>query len=241
MTNIAKVNATSATDFTFTETDPDSNFIWYYRINGFSKCGRSLGKSNISNNIRLNLTYTLQERKLNWNNYGTWPTGVDAYEIYRTTVEKGITNEDKIASLNKDANSFADIDIAESDAKPGICYYVKAVEKAGNPFGLKKESYSNFTCYTVPPIVNIPNAFNPHDIYNRAFFPVVLYADTMQSTYTIYNRWGESIFTNQPIWKSWDGKLANGKDAPEGVYFYKAIVVGIDNSTKVYSAGFTLL
>ncbi|RYD69250.1 MAG: hypothetical protein EOP53_27505, partial [Sphingobacteriales bacterium] len=238
---IGRVNATSATDFIFTETDPDSNFIWYYRINGFSKCGRSLGKSNISNNIRLNLTQTSQNRILSWNSYSIWPTGVEAYEIYRTTVKSGITSEDKIATVKNDASSFTDLDLIESDARPGICYYVKAVEKDGNPFGLKKESYSNFTCYTVPPVVNIPNVFNPHDIYNKAFFPVVLYADTIQSTYSIYNRWGESIFTNMPIWKSWDGKLANGKDAPEGVYFYKAIIVGIDNSTTVYSAGFTLL
>lgn len=239
--NIARVNASNLTQYSYTEPEPDSNYVWYYQISGVSVCGSTLGRSNISNNIKLHLNYKPDERKLLWNSYSSWAAGVSGYEIWRTTVKHGQTTEELVKVLDDATLMHTDADFIESDARPGICYFIKAIEKNGNPYGFKKESYSNFVCYTVPSIVTIPNAFYPDGIYNKVFLPVTLYADSTQSKFSVYNRWGEKIITDQEVWKGWDGKLPNGSNAPEGVYLYRLEVIGIDKSQRTYSAPFTLL
>ena len=38
--------------------------------------------------------------------------------------------------------------------------------------------------------------------------------------YSIYNRWGECLVFQKSVLEPWDGKLANGEYAPEGIYAY---------------------
>jgi gliding motility-associated-like protein len=62
----------------------------------------------------------------------------------------------------------------------------------------------------------IPNAFTPNsDSTNDSFFPIGNTIDAYNLT--IYNRWGQEIFSDT---KPWDGQLG-GKDAPCDVYIYK--------------------
>ena len=69
------------------------------------------------------------------------------------------------------------------------------------------------------PEVHIPNAFTPDgDDINDSFTPIV--SDAVRSwSFSIFNRWGELIFTTDVPGVAWDGKV-NGVEAPVGVYVW---------------------
>ncbi|MDX2249458.1 MAG: PKD domain-containing protein [Bacteroidia bacterium] len=68
--------------------------------------------------------------------------------------------------------------------------------------------------------VHIPTAFTPNgDGYNDEFF--VEARLVQQFAFTIFNRFGEEIFTsNDPAFR-WDGRTASGYAVKEGVYAYR--------------------
>jgi gliding motility-associated-like protein len=70
------------------------------------------------------------------------------------------------------------------------------------------------------PTLYIPNAFTPT---GNKINPVFLAFGTGIRTFsmTIFNRWGQEIFTSYDIEQGWDGTF-NGSDAQQGVYTYKA-------------------
>jgi gliding motility-associated-like protein len=93
------------------------------------------------------------------------------------------------------------------------------------------------TITVIPPdcTPKIPNAFTPNsDDTNDSFFPI---GDTIDSyNLTIYNRWGQEIFSDT---KPWDGQLG-GKDAPCDVYIYK-LNMQICGNDQTFSGDVTLI
>ncbi len=68
------------------------------------------------------------------------------------------------------------------------------------------------------PVVFIPNAFSPNnDGINDRY--MIVNTGVRSYEITIYNRWGEEIFTTRDITNSWDGQY-RGAPAMEGVYYY---------------------
>jgi len=93
--------------------------------------------------------------------------------------------------------------------------------------------------------VVIPNAFSPNgDGINDVFYPTGNNASFVKSL-TIYNRWGNQMFSvlnvpgNDPAY-GWNGTW-KGAAAQVGVYYYIAQLVGADNKTKQYTGNVTLL
>ncbi len=76
-----------------------------------------------------------------------------------------------------------------------------------------------------PAQFHFPNAFTPDgDGINDLFFPVG--AEISQYEISIFDRWGEQVFTSVNMNMPWDGSV-NGSDAAmTGVYVYKYRVVG---------------
>lgn len=74
--------------------------------------------------------------------------------------------------------------------------------------------------------LEFPNVFTPNgDIKNDLFGP--LYEDNVSAiSVTIYNRWGEKVFDWNKVGGSWNGKDSNGKECPEGTYYYVVIAKG---------------
>lgn len=69
----------------------------------------------------------------------------------------------------------------------------------------------------------IPNVFTPNNDGKNDFFKVN--ADHINNCFdkfniTIYNRWGEVIYTSDDFHYKWDGKNQKGKVMPDGTYFY---------------------
>ncbi|HYG15307.1 MAG TPA: gliding motility-associated C-terminal domain-containing protein [Bacteroidia bacterium] len=73
----------------------------------------------------------------------------------------------------------------------------------------------------------IPNSFTPNgDGLNDIFTPYLVNA--LNYTLTIYNRWGQQVFTTNGQPAGWDGTFKN-ETAPAGVYFYTLYYSGYSN------------
>ncbi len=69
------------------------------------------------------------------------------------------------------------------------------------------------------PELFIPNVFSPNndginDVYR------IIYTGLEPHELIIFDRWGKEIYQANTVEKVWNGRLLNGNQAPEGVYFY---------------------
>jgi gliding motility-associated-like protein len=73
--------------------------------------------------------------------------------------------------------------------------------------------------------VHVPSAFTPNGDGINDFFTIG-YNLVTSVQFTVYNRWGQEVFSsNNPDFR-WDGRLPGGAAAPQGVYSY--VLKGID-------------
>jgi hypothetical protein len=226
--------------YSYTDTDADNSRIWYYKVKAFNSCGHFGGWSNIPHNIVLKLNKSGQRKDLTWNAYDEWSGGVMLYSVIRVQ-ENIVPVTDYIGQESKTGLSFEDNDSFFNYKRPGICYYIKAVEGDSDQYGFNAESFSNQVCYFDPPVVYIPDAFVPDGGVNYIFKPVVSNVDLTSSSLSIYNKWGELIYFSNEIQKGWDGKLLNGNYAPADVFLYDLRITGMDYSHESYRGTFTLL
>ena len=42
----------------------------------------------------------------------------------------------------------------------------------------------------------------------------------------VYNRWGQLMFNSLGVVHSWDGRTFDGQEAPAGLYYYTAEILG---------------
>ena len=92
--------------------------------------------------------------------------------------------------------------------------------------------------YPVPPepIVSAPNVFTPNNDTDDTNELFELDTENLQELQLIvFNRWGNIVFNETSVDPdndnpAWNGEIDNsGKDAEEGVYFYKYIAVGLED------------
>ncbi|MBL6668371.1 MAG: gliding motility-associated C-terminal domain-containing protein, partial [Crocinitomicaceae bacterium] len=92
--------------------------------------------------------------------------------------------------------------------------------------------------YPVPPepIVSAPNVFTPNNDTDDTNELFELETENLQELQLIvFNRWGNIVFNETSVDPdndnpAWNGEIDNsGKDAEEGVYFYKYIAVGLED------------
>ena len=75
----------------------------------------------------------------------------------------------------------------------------------------------------------VPNAFTPNgDGLNDLFLPVGFSFGGLEYRFSIWNRWGEQVFSTTFFGEGWNGQKNNvGKAAPSGVYTY--LIEFVDN------------
>ena len=89
-------------------------------------------------------------------------------------------------------------------------------------------------------IPDINNVFTPNSDGINDDFYFSEYA--MESVdVTIYNRWGQLVYTWVGSDKSWDGKGIDGNNVAEGVYFYVLVAKGEDGYYYDHKGTITLL
>ena len=80
----------------------------------------------------------------------------------------------------------------------------------------------------------LPNAFTPNgDGINDVFMPTA--SDILNFDFSIYNTWGERVFSSNNPQQGWDGTY-KGKNCPQGIYLYKISFKGYNNKLlKVFN------
>jgi gliding motility-associated-like protein len=86
----------------------------------------------------------------------------------------------------------------------------------------------------------MPNAFSPNGDGKNDLFKPVLVGISRLSVFSIYNRWGQMVYTTSQNGKGWDGTI-HGTKQDSGTYVY--MVSGIDYQGKVVTkkGAFTLV
>lgn len=79
-------------------------------------------------------------------------------------------------------------------------------------------------------ILYVPNTFTPDgDEFNNVFSPVVTAGyDTQNYSFTLYNRWGETLFESHDVNTGWDGTYL-GKLVPAGIYSWTIRIKSLDD------------
>ncbi|WP_461790596.1 PKD domain-containing protein [Pedobacter sp.] len=90
------------------------------------------------------------------------------------------------------------------------------------------------TVHEEPIIPNVfsPNADGKNDTWNVKYFETL-----PNGSITIFNRYGQNVFSASPYLKPWDGRY-NGSDLPIGVYYY---IIEPNNGKKKYTGSLTIL
>ncbi len=115
--------------------------------------------------------------------------------------------------------------------KEGI-YWVKSTSKN---CGIKTDSvtvkYKNCDCD-----IYIPNSFTPNDDDRNDLFAPTFQCDYNYFSLTIYDRWGNTVYTSNNITGKWDGKF-KGNPCPDDVYIYHLEAIQKASEKKVIRNG----
>lgn len=110
--------------------------------------------------------------------------------------------------------------LAQQDQNPPIRYRVVAINQADSTI----RSISNEIELYLPLRIYFPSAFSPNgDGLNDTFGAVGEGIEKYKLT--VYNRWGEILFSTYDVNIRWDG-LYKGSLIPFGTYNYEAIAYG---------------
>jgi len=84
----------------------------------------------------------------------------------------------------------------------------------------------------------MPNAFTPNGDGRNDVFRIPADVSLNLKEFSIYDRWGNKIFSTTDINKGWDGYV-KGAQANSGVYMY--FISGLDGSNKIFLKGTVVL
>lgn len=154
------------------------------------------------------------------------------------------------------------IDTNENLKSFARCYKVQFVDRSGN-----KSELSDEFCFDNCPHFELPNVFSPNnDGCNDVF---TAFGDPDQSStcntdndpakcakfvehvdFIVYDRWGKQIYElknskERSIYIRWNGRDNDGREVPEGVYYYRAdvqyVTIDPDNEFQVFKGWVQLI
>lgn len=115
--------------------------------------------------------------------------------------------------------SIDDSRLTVYDHKPEIgiagCYAVTAVDTFAN-----ESEFSNIICVDNCPFYQLPNAFTPNGDGQNDIFRPYPYCFIDRVEFTVFNRWGQVVFTTNDPDLNWDGTNLQGQVLKDGTYFY---------------------
>lgn len=115
-------------------------------------------------------------------------------------------------------------------------YRVTAYKKGDNSI----TSVSNIANVAPEMTVFVPTAFTPNGDGVNDHFQVK--GEGVKSfTITIYNRWGERVFTSNDISETWDGKFHGKEPGSSNVYTWQMSAFGIAGGASHQSGTLTVL
>lgn len=165
-------------------------------------------------------------------NYLSWQNNcanedVVAYQIYFSDIPGGELVQ--VGEVSAGELTF--------EHKPGEkiagCYAVVAKDQAGNT-----SPFSTVVCVENCPVFELPNAFTPNgDGQNDLFKPSrSRFIDRIN--FTIFNRWGQAIFTSNDPAINWNGENKSGQKMAEGVYYYTCEAFESQSGAPIILSGY---
>ncbi|HYJ62489.1 MAG TPA: gliding motility-associated C-terminal domain-containing protein [Parafilimonas sp.] len=118
-------------------------------------------------------------------------------------------------------------------SKPGI--YTLMIS---NECGMKADTINIFKQCAFD--IFMPNAFTPNGDGLNDLFRIPLQNYNRLISFTIYNRWGEKIFTTQNISNGWNG-MNKEYPAATGTYVYIIVMKSLDNKSTFTKKGYVTL
>ena len=121
------------------------------------------------------------------------------------------------------------IGIYSSEMPSSIRYKVVVADSAG----CLDSAYVNVKIYKTGPKIFVPTAFTPNgDGLNDVIRPIAVGIQSIEY-FSIYNRWGQLVFTTTINGQGWDGKIGNKE---QGTNVFVWMVKAIDYLGKPYFA-----
>lgn len=102
-------------------------------------------------------------------------------------------------------------------------------------------NYDTITVFAIGELeIDLPNAFSPNgDGINDTYYPIVQGSGSLLD-YSIYNRWGELVYSGTIGDSGWDGKF-NGKTSDIGSYVILVNAITSDGISKFQKSSFSLI
>lgn len=238
---IERKNQTAGTDWQeVTRLNGYSPFAWVdfdvntgsssycYRIRNINACGNRSAWSNEACTILLEGKAGPFGNNLRWNEYSDWPGGIERYALMRMRFDD-LSGFSLRVDLPDGIRIFNDEEIPNNGGP--YRYLVVAHENGGNA----EESRSNEIELVQPPLLFTPAAFTPNgDGHNNTWKPEGAFIRSM--SWSVYNRWGQPIFTSGSLEESWDGTF-EGNECPEGLYAVRIRYSGFINDKTFERTG----
>ncbi len=197
-----------------------SGGLYYYQIVHTDDCNRQVF-SNIGSTLHLTARNQLNATNLvNWTAFDLGESAtVSGYTVYRSE-NIPLKNFVPIETTGGATLEFTDElnDVENPDGS--FCYYVEAEYDIVCSDGTTSNDFSqsNQVCISQSPRMFVPNAFAPNGV-NRIFKPILRNPNPNDYQMTVFNRWGQHVFSTNDPEQGWDG-FHLGKLAPQGVYAY---------------------
>jgi gliding motility-associated-like protein len=168
---------------------------------------------------------------LTWNDFNGWEDGVDYYLIEKYDQDGNLLDE---ITVPAGTTSYQD-DVENFNEQT----YVYVVIANPAPDLTLPVSISNRVTVIKNPNLFHPSAFTPNgDNLNDIFNVYGQYIDNFEMS--IFNRWGELMFTTRELDEGWDGTY-KGAAMPEGTYTFVANITDLAGRTFKKSGSILLL
>ena len=201
---------------------------WDYRVKGFDLCGQPLYTQVHTNILLSGKKVSAYDITMNFTPYIGWGNASIRYDVYRL-----LKNAATYELYEPNVTTF---NMAYGN---GLEYYTQCYRIKATKIGTDTVTWSNEVCFDFEPLLFIPNAFSPNgDEFNNTF---IMRGGALKSVeISIYNRWGEKLYTGNSLNAQWDGTY-KGKDQPQDVYIYNCLYYGYDGRKYSTKGTITLL
>jgi len=189
--------------------------FYYYRCLVRDSCGNIRQTSNVARTVLLTVKEDKENifaKHLSWTQYLGFNGNVKEYSIYR--IVQDINSFELVGRTDSATTTFSDNIEFAAPLGARIEYMVEAFEGYGNIFLIEEKSYSNSEPVYMEGRIFVPNAFAPNG-HNKRWKPVTHFVDKREYGVTVFNRWGETVFSAGNDVDEW-----NGDGCPSGVYIY---------------------
>lgn len=220
--------ASDGQTFTNLSTSPTTRFLhkgyssesnFTYRIDYTDECDNKSPEGIVISPIRMTGTMDNNIVSLNWTEYEGWINGVNEYIIDKFDLQ---------GKLIRSIHAGISTTYIDDEVDPNHQFVTYRIRAIANQSGVTT-SISNTMDIIKDSKIFFPTAFSPNgDQLNDRFFVKGQFIVKMELS--IFNRWGELMFTTDKKDETWDGTF-NGKPVAEDAYVWSAQVTDLAGRT----------